>query len=145
MAAISQNHTEPDISGIPPSILNTPTDLDLWGLGLNTHEPSWLLGEDFDVDALNYSITATISDWGQSHYTVPSADQQRMYDAANTLYQINAVSPPSALGAIVQQHWFTKVSSEAPPQRVPAHSDDQDHVDEAYRTDLSNRLRYVRC
>lgn len=139
-AAAVAPYPHSELNGIPPSILNTPTDLDLWDLGLNAHEPSWLLGEDFDVDALNYSISATISDWGHSHHPIPSVDQQRIYDAASTLYQINAVSPPSALGTLVQRNWFTKVTSEAPPQRVPR-TVDQDRVDEAYRTDLSNRLR----
>lgn len=114
-AGINRHHSLSEYNGIPPSILNTPTDLDLWDLGLNTHEPSWLLGEDFDVDALNYSITATISDWGYAH-PVPTGDQQRMYDAANTLYQFNAGSPASALGTVVQQNWYTKVAPEVPAQ-----------------------------
>ena len=138
-AAIPQHQQQSEYNGIPPSILNTPTDLDLWDLGLNAHEPSWLLGEDFDIDALNYSIDATISGWGHTN-PAPSADQRRMYDAANTLYQINSVPSSSTPGAMVQQNWYTKVASEAPPRR-PSQPADQDQVDEAYRTDLSNRLR----
>ena len=139
-ATIAHHQPQSEYNGIPPSILNTPTDLDLWDLGLNAHEPSWLLGEDFDIDALNCSIDATISGWGHTN-PVPSADQRRMYDAANTLYQINSVSSPSTPGAMVQQNWYTKVALEAPTRRNPSQPADQDQVDEAYRTDLSNRLR----
>jgi len=43
------------------NVLQTPTSLDFWDYGFDPHYPSWLAGDDFDLNALNSSIAATIS------------------------------------------------------------------------------------
>lgn len=46
------------------SFPNTPTDLELVKMGLNMHESTWLLGNNFDTNALNHSILNTLPEYG---------------------------------------------------------------------------------
>ncbi|KAF4820751.1 hypothetical protein CGCTS75_v011211 [Colletotrichum tropicale] len=53
-----------DFSAPAVSFLNKPTGLELMRMGLNVHEPTWLLGDNFDIDALNQSLSNTFPQYG---------------------------------------------------------------------------------
>ncbi|KAI1171867.1 fungal-specific transcription factor domain-containing protein [Nemania sp. FL0916] len=62
--------------GVPASIFNTPTDLELLDIGLNAHEPAWLLGSDFDLNTLDFPLSNAISEWGHpGHDNVHSHEE----------------------------------------------------------------------
>ncbi|KAI1122337.1 fungal-specific transcription factor domain-containing protein [Nemania abortiva] len=73
---------KPGFPGVPASIFNTPTDLELLDIGLNAHEPAWLLGSDFDLNALDFPLSTAISEWGHPSHE-DAASHQEAYDASN--------------------------------------------------------------
>ncbi|KAH0592482.1 hypothetical protein MHUMG1_09753 [Metarhizium humberi] len=121
-------------------LLSNTVDLGYQDLGLNPYEPAWLLGGDFDVDALSLSISATISDLGPQP-TAEFTEQRRLYAAADTLNRLRMPSPSEDAVSRVQQGWHTRISRAVTPQNSPTQLPDQDLVDERYREGLSHRLQ----
>lgn len=120
----------------------TGTDLSLFDFGANALETPWLVGEGFDINALTSSISATGSPWG--------------YTALPTNLNLNEADSPQDGGlgigyqtaerrinarSVVRSQWYTHIVVQATYHYTPSSSGSQDHVDEAYRADLSNRLR----
>ncbi|TGJ82310.1 hypothetical protein E0Z10_g6450 [Xylaria hypoxylon] len=113
--------------GVPTSVFNTPTDLELLDIGLNAHEPAWLLGSDFDLNALDFPISTVMSEWGYPNQEdLPS--HQETYDASN------------ALGRF-QYNWYTTLTRDVVCYDSPDQFQGQDQVDEAYREGLRYKLQ----
>lgn len=120
----------------------TGTDSDLFDFGGNAFEPSWLVGGGFDINALTSSISATGSPWGYA-------------ELPTNLIQTQASSPPDGdpgkgnsatdnrnnVRNVVRSRWYTWPTVEGTYPYTTSQLRNQDHVDEAYRADLSNRLR----
>ncbi|KAF2971874.1 hypothetical protein GQX73_g1659 [Xylaria multiplex] len=126
--------------GVPAGVFNTPTDLELLDIGLNAHEPAWLLGSDFDLNTLDFPISTVMSEWGYlNHEELPS--QQETYDASNVLGRFKGHMPLSDLVPAVQYNWHTTLTRDVvcydSPDQLPA----QDQVDEAYREGLRYKLQ----
>lgn len=118
------------------SFLNTPTDLELMNIGLNTYDQAWLLGSDFDLDALNYSISAAISAWElPSHEVAP--DHQGVGEITHHSSRESGSGTLTQLVPAVQNNWHTTLSRDV----ISHGSTDQDEIDEAYREGLSHRLQ----
>ena len=137
--AMPGSHTATDFMGLSASIINTPTDLGYLELGLNDYEPAWLLGGNFDVDALNFSISAAIPNWGPPG-TADALENQRLYAAENALNNLRTPSPSLEHVSRVQHKWHTKLSRAVTPQHSTGQLLDQELVDESYRDNLSNQL-----
>ncbi|RWA05793.1 hypothetical protein EKO27_g9302 [Xylaria grammica] len=126
--------------GVPASVFNTPTDLELLDIGLNAHEPAWLLGSDFDLNALDFPISTVMSEWGYpSHEELPS--HQETYDASNTLGRDKGHMSLSDLVPAVQYHWYTTLTRDVVCYDSPEQLQEQDQVDEAYREGLRYKLQ----
>ncbi|SPO04615.1 uncharacterized protein DNG_07300 [Cephalotrichum gorgonifer] len=117
-------------------------DLDFLDLNFNVHDSAWLLGSNFDIAALNDTITTAISGWGNRNPGT-SYSSDRPPDIGNNVAQLNSTQDASQPLSSVQQNWHTRISRGGPPPTSPdaPSSSDKGHVDEAYRTDLSYRLR----
>lgn len=125
---------------MPANILNTPSDLELLDIGLNAHEPGWLLGSDFDFNALDFPITTAISEWGHpNHEDVPP--HQETYDASNALGCCKGHTSLSDLVPAVQYNWYTTLTRDVVCYESPDRLHGQDHIDEAYREGLRHKLQ----
>ncbi|KAF7563709.1 hypothetical protein G7046_g418 [Stylonectria norvegica] len=120
----------------------TGTDLDLFDLGGNAFEPFWLVDGCFDINALTSSISATGSPWGFSelptNFTQPQAG--KLPDGASGP-GYPAIDDSNSIRNIVRSRWYTRPAVETTHPYKPSKPGKRDHVDEAYRADLSNRLR----
>ncbi|KAH7141796.1 fungal-specific transcription factor domain-containing protein [Dactylonectria macrodidyma] len=135
---LMEGSTEGHLANLPASIVNDPTEMELMDLGLIAHEPGWLLGSDFDLNGLTYSISNAISDWGNLAYQ-DSFDQQPACNATATSSR-DRFTTPSELVPAIQDTWYTTLSRNVVDCATPGQSDDQERVDEAYRERLSCRL-----
>jgi hypothetical protein len=141
-STIASDQIVPELPGFPASILNTPTDLDLLDIGLNIHEPSWLLGSNFDLNALDCSILTTISEWGQLGDNQASSQHATTTSTTGDLStHTSGPTQPSVLGATVQNHWYTRLTPADTSESAASLPSDQDEVDEAYRSGLWHRLQ----
>jgi hypothetical protein len=110
---------------------------------------TWFLEDDFDVSALDFSITSTISEWAQlpnfsTHTSLPSTDQGIFTPIQSSVPEIDH---PRAGEDMVRRKWFTHMSpsmQKQPSQEFPATGpswQDQTNANESYRVGLSQKLR----
>ncbi|KAI0454640.1 hypothetical protein F5B21DRAFT_229370 [Xylaria acuta] len=126
--------------GVPANILNTPTDLELLDIGLNAHEPAWLLGSDFDLNALDFPISTAMSEWGHpNHEDVPP--HQESYDVSNALGRCKGHMSLSDLVPAVQYNWYATLTRDVVCYESPDQLHGQDQIDEAYREGLRYKLQ----
>ncbi|KAH7070244.1 hypothetical protein FB567DRAFT_584640 [Paraphoma chrysanthemicola] len=120
---LGETHAMADFIGLSASTSKTPPYRGSLEHGLNSYEPAWLLGDDFDVDALNLSISA------------------RLDAVENTPNNLHTPSSSLSLELVsrVQQKWHIKLSRVVTP-RHSTDQVDQGLVDESYRDNLSHRL-----
>ncbi|GAW27178.1 putative zinc finger protein rsv1 [Rosellinia necatrix] len=136
----SEQYVRTAFPGVPTTIFNTPTDLELLDIGLNAHEPAWLLGSDFDLNALDFPLPAATSEWGHaSHEDGPS--HEGTYEAANAPGHYKGHTPLSDLVPAVQYHWYTTLTRDVVCYESPDQLHGQDHIDEAYREGLKYKLQ----
>lgn len=125
---------------VPASIFNTPTDLELLDIGLNAHEPAWLLGSDFDLNALDFPLSTAISEWGH-----PNPDDllshQDVHDSSNALGRPKGHMALSDLVPAVQYNWYTTLTRDVVCYESPEQLYGQDQIDEAYREGLRCKLQ----
>lgn len=129
----------PAYPGIPANIFNTPTDMELMDIGLNAHEPAWLLGSDFDLNALDFSISTAFAEWPHTNHGGVS-NHQETYDVTNTIDRFKGHTPLSDLVPAVQYNWYTTLTRDVVCYDSPDQLRGQDHIDEAYRESLKNKL-----
>ncbi|KAI0398037.1 fungal-specific transcription factor domain-containing protein [Xylariaceae sp. FL0594] len=72
---------------LPASIFHSPTDLELMDIGLNAHEPAWLLGSDFDLNALDFTISTAASEWSHQAGAPVSTHQEPYNDQIDEAYR----------------------------------------------------------
>ncbi|VUC22232.1 unnamed protein product [Clonostachys rosea] len=136
----------PDFSVFPTNILNPPGDIENAATSFGIQEPAWLLGEEFDINALNSSISTVLSEWAHYPATIDSTDQRPFDLGTNSFSRLNPfLSSQEAVvttaAAEIQQKWHTRLSRDASPQPPSGHFLDQDRVDDMYREGLSHRLQ----
>ncbi|KAJ1325494.1 DNA binding [Microdochium nivale] len=108
---------------------------------LNFCEPAWLLGDEFDVDALESSISLALSEWSLQQ---PVVDAIPGFLAAERVtLDCPHVRLPWSLETVhrVQQKWHTRVSRAVTPHSSSSQLPDQVIVDERYREGLTHRLQ----
>lgn len=125
---------------VPASIFNTPTDLELLDIGLNAHEPAWLLGSDFDLNALDFPLSTAISEWGHPN-PEDVLSHQEVHDSSNALGRSKGHMPLSDLVPAVQYNWYTTLTRDVVCYESPDQLYGQDHIDEAYREGLRCKLQ----
>jgi len=108
-------------------------------IGLNAHEPGWLLGSDFDLNALDFSISSAIPEWPHPANEDVSIHQES-YDGTNTLGRSKGHMPLCDLVPAVQYHWYTTLTRDV-CYESPDHLRGQDQIDEAYREGLKHKLQ----
>ncbi|KAJ5958609.1 uncharacterized protein N7479_005759 [Penicillium vulpinum] len=122
--------------------------------GVGELEPSsgpgaWFLEEDFDVSALDFSITSTISEWAQIPNVFPAASLSTGENDVFTPIQSSVPGIEATNTAVdtVKRKWFTHVSpsDENRPNREIAITGTnwpgQTSASESYRAGLSQKLR----
>jgi hypothetical protein len=110
---------------------------------------TWFLEDDFDVSALDFSITSTISEWAQlpnlsTSSSLPSTDQGLFTPMQSSVPEIE---PPHVGEDTVKRKWFTHMlpsmqrqSNQEFPATGPSWQD-QTNANESYRVGLSQKLR----
>lgn len=98
-------------------------------IGLNTYDQAWLLGNNFDIDALNYSISAAISAWELPSYEV-ALDHQGAGETTHHWSRDYGSGTLTQLVPAVQNNRYTTLSRDVISE-----------IDEAYREGLSHRLQ----
>ncbi|KAJ5518345.1 hypothetical protein N7453_000767 [Penicillium expansum] len=80
--------------------------------GLNSGPGAWFLEDDFDVSALDFSITSTISEWAQIPNVFPAASLSVGEHDVFTPVQssIPDIEAPNMAGDTVKRKWFTHMS-----------------------------------
>lgn len=99
---------------------------------------SWLMGDGFDLDAVNSSLLqATTGDF----LTIdPMLEDQLATGSFNIGPQ--AMDEGSALGGLAtRQKWHTHVEQTTSDAMSPDSSDDRNQIDETYRSELADRLQ----
>ena len=144
------------LNGVQPIPIENPPNLGFWGESYVSSGPSWLVGDDFDLEALNSSVTPMIKP------DMPLFRIQSRLQTPNNCGPDLSVSPRTAdvdtrekLMNDVHNSWFTQVentSHEVGPSSVaftspatPETSPDRCDVDERYRAGLSEMLRPRLC
>jgi hypothetical protein len=122
--AVSQTWTAGHSLGLP----NSDFDMD---------SSCWLLGHDFDLQALNSSIPASPQGLG----VVQAASSNSCADKnAKVSLSCTNQGTPNTIYRSVQVRWHTRPSADVSSTIVVAGLEDQDEVDEPYRASLSNHL-----
>lgn len=128
---------------LPGSFESMAMDIGLIDFGCNTHEPSWLLGEDFDLNNLGSSIATFGSPWDYADTGVPQSTGRELdYGPSQpTEFSIHH-GTDTDVWARVKERWYSRPTVDGTHGQHPsARQEYQDKVDEAYRAGLSNRLR----
>lgn len=110
---------------------------------------TWFLEDNFDVSALDSSITSAISEWAQIPHLFPASNH---YTRENSVFDpvqssILQVESPNTTGDTVKRKWFTHMSpfDERRPigefaAAAPSQSG-QMNANESYRVGLHQKLR----
>lgn len=127
----------------PPGVgfnrLHTIADVKPIGDSLDTSEPVWPSWAEFDVDALNFSISAAISEWGLAPEDSPEARGMDITGEGLGRSRNASVGPRELLSA-VQANWHTRVIADSPTQDSNVSANVEASVDDAYREGLTQRL-----
>ena len=140
MANFAHNSLE---AGIAPDETNpSPSDIDPLSMDALPFDTSWLLGDDFDVHALDLSIANTITDWGRPtalfpdvyETLVPAVGLGSGAAGSNTTVAVHTA-------AAVQQNWYSNVTPDATASSATRRPSQQETVDDEYRASLTRRLQ----
>ncbi|KAI3572668.1 fungal-specific transcription factor domain-containing protein [Fusarium oxysporum f. sp. albedinis] len=103
----------------------------------NAHEPSWLVGESFDINALASCTSAVCSPWELARVPIDLAERPADKNSNGSDHtEASAIN----IRRIVRDRWHTRPAVEAAHPYAPTILKCQDQVDEAYRAALSHRL-----
>lgn len=133
-----------ETSDLPNGAAHSPSIADLHSLDVSSLESSWLLREDFDIQALDSSIAATIADWGRSSGTLSEICEPAIPPAVSSAHaaaQLNGIPLASSTTAAIQRTWFTKASPDGTAFNTTRRPSQQEVVDEEYRASLARRLQ----
>ncbi|PYH66748.1 uncharacterized protein BO88DRAFT_427360 [Aspergillus vadensis CBS 113365] len=140
------------ISSTEPLQPQSATGMNLHDSVLQTDTDSWFLGADFDVNALDFSISSAISEWAQlpstPHMLGSVGLAEEPLHSAPTSYA-KGNGDESHPADIVRKRWFTCLSPPDVNQFVyrgpnrPSDSFPQGRIDadDNYRAGLSQRLK----
>ncbi|KAJ5794867.1 hypothetical protein N7457_001466 [Penicillium paradoxum] len=110
---------------------------------------TWFLEDDFDVSALDFSITSTISEWAQipNVFPAPSLSTQNHDGFTPIQSSIPEIEASNMAGDSVKRKWFTHMS---PSDETRSNREfkatgpswpGQTNANESYRAGLSQKLR----
>ena len=106
---------------------------------------SWFLESDFDISALDFSISSTISEWAQlpiafAGPSLPSGEQDVFTPAQSSARESDFTRP---IEDAVKQIWFTHMEHPHDRDYLAASSQlpGQKNANEMYRAGLSRKLR----
>jgi hypothetical protein len=126
-----------------------PAQPEFWNMEVESHYPSWHIGDDFDLQAFNTSLLAPMF-VDESAWRVSSPEGQGGMVATPRL---GPHSPSATSMEVIQGLWITKADdnsrkndglsySVAPTRPItPTTMPSANGVDDRYREDLSMRLR----
>jgi hypothetical protein len=128
------------------------SDANLWGASWMSPGPSWLVGYDFDLDALNTSVLATMD----------MAQPPPLFQPTHNIFDTNtepheSEGMPHAEGQkkqrfmddVMKRSWFTRVRDDSDDEygrytsgrNTPVISTERYDVDETFRDRVSQKLR----
>lgn len=134
-----------DATGVSPLSANN-----LWGASLMSPGPSWLVGYDFDLEALNTSVSATMG------ITEPLFQSQISRSAVPTLPQSqvppkqDAPTDQNVANDSVRRGWFSHIDQlddeddhgrTASGQMTPVTASNRYDIGDSFRHKISQRLR----
>ena len=128
------------------------SDVNLWGASWTSPGPSWLVGYDFDLEALNTSVLSTM----EMAQPLPLFQQQTQFQSTSsqvqgpeTMARIECQRKHRSKDDVIKRLWFTKTNDtelEGDPvtgsgQNTPALVTERYDVDDTFRTRVSLKLR----
>ena len=148
----SATHVSPQASAAAdiPSLFNTAgfepdtgfTQGDASRTTANLGSGTWFLEDDFDVNALDFSITSMISEWAQ----IPNAPNLATGEQEAEAFAVPEVEAPSIAENAVKRKWFTHISIS--DENRPSGGSTAEGLgwpgqtaNESYRAGLSQKLR----
>ena len=117
-------------------------NLDYCDTQFDFQNPDWLVGDDFDIDALNHSIMST-----PAGFRTPNASNCANVDRG---FGRNAVAEPRSCDfnmpgiEELQKRWYTYIDQDRTTftgQLTPDGVEERAQVDEFYRVNLSQKLQ----
>lgn len=108
-------------------------------MGLNIHESAWLLGNNFDINALNHSILNTLPEYG-----LPTREfvEQQTSQVSGSLPGVDDGSINNHdLVAEVQQKWYATLPRDVVCYDIPEQLQGRSRVDNDYRDGLLRKLQ----
>jgi hypothetical protein len=115
------------------------TDLDSFDFGGNAHDPSWLVGVSFDINALTSSIS-TGSPWVYGD-ALENLTHSQPNEHSNGAHSTDESTTDNNIRTLVRNRWYTRPAIESTYPYALKRPENIDRVDEAYRAGLSSRLR----
>jgi hypothetical protein len=119
----------------------SPNRRDPLTLNLNSQIPGWLVGDDFDLGALNSSIiqSATTLDW--SHDIASSMTGVSPTNVEDILIESPANVITNRREDLIRRQWFTYLAPGNSGFITPEVLPEPSQVDERYRENLSRQLQ----
>jgi hypothetical protein len=128
------------------------SDANLWGASWMSPGPSWLVGYDFDLEALNTSVLSTM-DMAQPPPLFQSS--QPLHVVNSELHGVEPIpwnevqQPQRFMDDVIKRSWFTKTNDTeieedlvtGSGQNTPAIAAERYDVDDTFRTRVSLKLR----
>lgn len=144
---VYQMHDSTPQQGSFENVLQTPSSMGNWGMDIDFYHPSWFAGPDFDIEALNSSIAASISQYGQPAEPVRDFDStiKMRVDSGTIPYDQSSPQILNDVGRL----WYTRMGKNSDQaysalptgMNSPTHMPDQVQIDEPYRLGLSRKLK----
>lgn len=134
-AEIAPGNERMETTGIDPA---TP-----WMISPSHQIPGWLVGEDFDMSALNAQIFPPSFSMDSfelsSHGFLPRDLTSHVNDVVIQSPKTNDVTQPR--DEYIRRHWFTHLGTEKSGYVTPDPTNEPTRVDERYRENLSRQLQ----
>jgi hypothetical protein len=114
-----------------------------WAISPSHQIPGWMVGEDFDLSALNAYIPSSGAYLDQQNWSSNDlmASGRPFQMDNNVVIESPSNIIPQSREEYIRQQWFTFVGPEQSENVTPDATNEPTSVDESYREDLSRELQ----
>ncbi|KAH8817296.1 fungal-specific transcription factor domain-containing protein [Xylogone sp. PMI_703] len=140
VVSVDSSHGNLQSSMLPTGSFHSgsPTGEDVWDINLNQQIPGWLVGDDFDLTALNSVAIPSTYDWHDFPTTLPDLNLPST-DTIQADFPVNTGQERPE--DVVRCQWFTYLVPEQSGHITPEIIPEKTQVDEQYRESLSKQLQ----
>lgn len=120
---------------LSPNITDLSDPQNIFDLSCQT--PTWLAGEELDIDALNSSILSSIGyadPSGLGHYGAVAPETHSDHPLCSS------DDPRLSVEDLVRENWFTYIKNHDSGITTPDYAPKHIHIDDAYRDRLASKL-----